>query len=149
MTTLTLIPFNNVCAGCGSPFTSYHLPPNHYGVILFTTPSGDAAVLNPDEDPTWKQLSDQLTRLWPSLSAVQVADKMDKVLPMTVDPLPSGSLFVWGRIPCPKCGSAKRASYGPKPDGEPKEVTAVTVSHKQWMKLPEQERFERLRRGGE
>lgn len=148
MTTLSLVPFNNICAACGSPFTSYHLPPEQYGLILFTTPRGDAAVLNPDEDAHWRKLSEQVTRLWPSLSAVQVADKMDKVLPLTVDPLPSGSLFVWGRIPCPRCGSTKRASYGPKSDGAPRTVTAVAVSHTQWMMLPEQGQLERLRRGG-
>jgi hypothetical protein len=149
MTILTLIPFNNICAGCGSSFVSYHLPPNHYGVVMFTTPSGDAAVLNPDEDPTWQQLSKEITHLWPALSAVQVADKMDKVLPLTVDPLPSGSLFIWGRIPCPRCGSAKRTSYGPKPDGRPKDVTAVTVSHGKWMMLSKKEQLELLRQGGE
>lgn len=139
MRSLTLQKYRNVCAKCMTTYFSLHFPEDTFGPILFGTISGELRFLFPEEDETWIEISDYFQHVVTKLDEPDHERRFDKALELTVDESPQGERFyIWNRIPCPKCGSLSRSSWGPVEPPEYLQVRAQPVTHKRWHEMSDE-----------
>jgi hypothetical protein len=136
-----LVGYDNECASCGLQYGSYTLPEDSYGVILFTTAAGEAATISMD-DPVWGEVEElvSLAARKNHLRDFHEPDIFSRVLVQTIDTPDQSPLFVWGRIPCPRCSSRRRAEFGPSQPPQLKDVDPRPIQHERWKALSHEEK---------
>jgi hypothetical protein len=130
--------FRNQCGRCGTTYTTYSLPADSYGPILFATPAGEVTLVSPDEDPVWDEVSRLVDEAvsHSGLNTSEKADVFDRALSRTLDRGQDGECFsAWGNTPCPRCLSKKLSYFAPMEPPQFKEVELKTPGHEAWMAL--------------
>lgn len=141
--------FKNICASCEAEFTTLHLPQDFYGPVLASTIEGEISFLLPDDNTVWNEVVRMLEidskNQWQSISESKRADLLTDVLEITLDASPTGQHYhMWGKIPCPHCGAANRAYFGPVDPPRFVNVPQKLVTHNTWNNLSRAEKEKRV-----
>ena len=133
--------FENRCANCETSFRTLHQAPHDYGVAAFVGSSERVAMAVADEDAVWaeaKTLLEQTSK--GRLGSRQRTLCFPHFFNRTVDEVEGHRLYMWGNIPCPKCGSFVRSSSRPIEPPEFVNVYAEHVTHRRWDALSPEEK---------
>jgi hypothetical protein len=136
MRKMKLEVFTNQCAICKEEFLSLHLSPYEYSIVLFETEDLKTSFLLQDEDPVWDEVSKLVEEIGAQfeLSEDEMLSICERVVTKTVDPFGCSheELFIWGDIPCPRCGAMERSFFGPREPIDFVDVELEKVTHNRW-----------------
>ena len=133
--------FEERCAKCGKVFRALHQSPHDYGIAAFVGAQGRVAIAVADDDPVWNEAEILLdaARDRPR-SDHETAYCFAHLFNRTVDEIDGERLYMWGRVPCPQCGSFERVASGPIEPPEFVDVDAEPVTHHRWATLSAEEK---------
>ena len=139
MTDVLLIEFKNQCS-FGHTFNTYHLPPDAYGIIHFATVSGRHAFILQEFDFFREQIGvyvrKQMSEMGVALSAFNEIELVEKVVEHFADKFQGlEPFYLWGRIPCPICGSKVRKVFAPVQPINELYVEKIQITFQTWISL--------------
>ena len=131
--------FEDRCAKCGKVFRALHQPQD-YGITAFVSSRGRVAVAVADEDAVWQEAGTLFDAAVGARNDHETARCFPYLFSRTVDEIDGERLYIWGRVPCPQCGSFERTASGPIEPPEFVDVEAEPVTHHRWATLSAEEK---------
>jgi hypothetical protein len=137
--------FENQCGKCGNLFRTLHQSPHDYGIAVFVSARGRVAVADADADPVWQEAAKLLGAATDRpRNDHETARCFPHLFNRTIDEIDGECLYMWGRVPCPQCGSFERAATGPIDPPEFVDVEAEPITHDWWAKLTAEEKQQQV-----
>lgn len=139
--------FFNKCDKCGAQYKSLQDVDEPW--VFAATIKGEEVFINPDYDPIWGEVSQLVKEILDefNLHSRDKARAFHNAFMLTLDPSPSGEpYYMWGMTLCRKCGSSEGLHYGPMgPNEPPVEIEPKIATHRQWEKLTQEEKKEKVK----